>query len=59
MINGYSYKPTPKFFTLPYDDKNTPFLGIELEIERRNSNSIKHGELAQQIENELWYFKSD
>jgi hypothetical protein len=59
LINGYSYKPTPKFFTLPYDDKNTPFLGIELEIERRNSNSIKHGELAQQIENERWYFKSD
>jgi len=59
LINGYSYKPTPKFFTLPYDDKNTPFLGIELEIERRNSNSVKHGELAQQIEKEHWYFKSD
>lgn len=59
LINRYSYKPTPKFFTLPYDDKNTPFLGIELEIERRNSNSIKHGELAQQITNEHWYFKTD
>ena len=59
LINRYSYKPTPKFFTLPYDDKNSPFLGIELEIERRNSDSIKHGELAQQIANEHWYFKTD
>ncbi|NBQ54886.1 MAG: hypothetical protein EBU49_15070, partial [Proteobacteria bacterium] len=59
LINRYSYKPTPQFFTLPYDDKNTPFLGIELEIERRNSNSIRHGELAELIKKEHWYFKSD
>lgn len=59
LINSYSYKPTPKFCSMSYDTKETPFLGIELEIERRNSNSIKHGELAELIKNEHWYFKND
>ena len=59
LINSYSYKPTPKFCSMSYDTKETPFLGIELEIERRNSNSVKHGELAELIKNEHWYFKND
>ena len=59
LINSYSYKPTPKYCSMSYDTKETPFLGIELEIERRNSNSIKHGELAELIKNEHWYFKND
>ena len=59
LINRYSYKPTPKYCAMSYDTKETPFLGIELEIERRNSNSIKHGELADMIKHEHWYFKTD
>lgn len=59
IINGYSYKPSPKYYRLNNDNDKTPFFGIELEVERKNSNDIKHSEMAEMIENDHWYFKSD
>lgn len=59
IINGYSYKPSPKYYRLNNDNDKTPFFGIELEVERKNSNDIKHSEMAEMIEHDHWYFKSD
>lgn len=59
IINGYSYKPSPKYYRLNNDNDKTPFFGIELEVERKNSNDIRHSEMAEMIEHEHWYFKSD
>lgn len=59
IIQSYSYKPVTKFCQLTNDNENTPFFGIELEVERRNSESIKHKDMAELIKNEHWYFKTD
>ena len=59
LINGYSYKPSPKYYRLNNDNDKTPFFGIELEVERRNSNEIRHSEMAEKIQNDHWYFKTD
>lgn len=53
IIKSYGYKPIPKFF-----GKGDLFFGIELEVEKHESN-IDRSEMAQSIENDIWYFKSD
>jgi len=58
-INSYSYRPVMKFHKLSNENENAPFFGIELEVERKNSNGLKHKYMAGLIKNEHWYFKTD
>lgn len=58
-INSYSYRPSMKFHKLSNENENAPFFGIELEVERKNSNGLKHKYMAGMIEHEHWYFKTD
>ena len=58
-INSYSYRPSMKFCSLSNDNSNAPFFGIELEVERKNSNGLKHKYMAGMIQHEHWYFKTD
>jgi hypothetical protein len=58
-INSYSYRPLMKFHKLSNENENTPFFGIELEVERKNSNGLKHRYMAGLIDHEHWYFKTD
>jgi hypothetical protein len=59
IINSYSYKPSPKYFRTGNENTDSLFFGIELEVERKNSHDIRHGEMAEKIENGHWYFKND
>jgi hypothetical protein len=56
IINGYGYKPRPTFFKM--SDKDDVFLGIELEVERGDS-SIRHVPMAEMINHDFLYFKTD
>jgi hypothetical protein len=58
-INSYSYRPSMKFHKLSNENENAPFFGIELEVERKNSNGLKHKYMAGKIDHEHWYFKND
>ena len=58
-INSYSYRPSMKFHKLSNENENAPFFGIELEVERKNSNGLKHKYMAGLIDHEHWYFKTD
>jgi len=58
-INSYSYRPSMKFHKLSNENENAPFFGIELEVERKNSNGLKHKYMAGMIDHEHWYFKND
>jgi hypothetical protein len=58
-INSYSYRPSMKFHKLSNENENAPFFGIELEVERKNSNGLKHKYMAGKIDHEHWYFKTD
>jgi hypothetical protein len=58
-INSYSYRPSMKFCSLSNENSNAPFFGIELEVERKNSNGLKHKYMAGMIQHEHWYFKTD
>jgi hypothetical protein len=58
-INSYSYRPAMKFHKLSNENENAPFFGLELEVERKNSNGLKHKYMAGLIKNEHWYFKTD
>jgi hypothetical protein len=58
-INSYSYRPSMKFHKLSNENENAPFFGIELEVERKNSNGLKHKYMAGMIQYEHWYFKTD
>ena len=58
-INSYSFRPSMKFCSLSNENKNAPFFGIELEVERKNSKGLKHKYMAGMIEHEHWYFKTD
>ena len=58
-INSYSFRPSMKFCSLSNENKNAPFFGIELEVERKNSNGLKHKYMAGLIKHEHWYFKTD
>jgi hypothetical protein len=58
-INSYSYRPVMKFHKLSNENENAPFFGIELEVERKNSNGLKHKYMAGLIDHEHWYFKTD
>jgi hypothetical protein len=58
-INSYSYRPSMKFHKLSNENENAPFFGIELEVERKNSNGLKHRYMAGLIDHEHWYFKND
>jgi hypothetical protein len=58
-INSYSYRPSMNFHKLSNENENAPFFGIELEVERKNSNGLKHKYMAGMIKNEHWYFKTD
>jgi hypothetical protein len=59
IINSYSYRPSMKFCSLSNENSNAPFFGIELEVERKNSNGLKHKHMAGMIQHEHWYFKTD
>ena len=59
IICSYSYKPSPKYFRTGNENTDSLFFGIELEVERKNSNGIRHSEMAEKIENGHWYFKND
>jgi hypothetical protein len=48
-----------KFHKLSNENENAPFFGIELEVERKNSNGLKHKYMAGLIDHEHWYFKTD
>lgn len=58
-INNYSYRPSMKFHKINFENENAPFLGIELEVERKNSKGLKHKYMAGMISHEHWYFKTD
>jgi hypothetical protein len=58
-INSYSYRPAMNFHKLSNENENAPFFGIELEVERKNSNGLKHKYMAGMIKHEHWYFKTD
>ena len=58
-INSYSYRPSMNFHKLSNENENAPFFGIELEVERKNSNGLKHRYMAGLIRHEHWYFKTD
>lgn len=58
-IHSYSYKPTPKFLKTENDKNNDMFFGIELEVEKADSD-VSHPDMAKQIHNEnLYYLKRD
>jgi hypothetical protein len=57
VIKGYSYKPSPKFFKVSENDN--VFLGIELEVERGANSELNHTKMAQLIEHDFLYFKTD
>lgn len=59
LIQSYSYRPSLQFHKMPFDNINSPFFGIELEVERKNSNSIKHNDMCELIKDNHWYFKTD
>ena len=59
FINSYSFRPSMKFCSLSNENKNAPFFGIELEVERKNSNGLKHKYMAGMIQHDHWYFKTD
>jgi hypothetical protein len=59
FINSYSFRPSMKFCSLSNENSNAPFFGIELEVERKNSNGLKHKYMAGLIKHEHWYFKTD
>ena len=59
LIRNYSYKPITQFISMPYDSKNVPFFGIELEVERMEKSETSRGDMAKKIENKGWYFKND
>lgn len=56
IINRYDYKPRPTFFKV--SDKDDVYLGIELEVERGNSD-VRHERMAEMIEQDFLYFKND
>lgn len=58
-IHNYSHRPSMKFHKINFENENAPFLGIELEVERKNSNGLKHRAMAGLIEHDHWYFKTD
>ena len=59
LIRSYSYKPTTEFISMPYDAKEVPFFGIELEVERMDKSETSRGDMAKKIEHKHWYFKND
>lgn len=59
LIRSYSYKPITEFISMPYDSKEVPFFGIELEVERMDKSDTSLGDMAKKIENKAWYFKND
>ena len=59
IIRNYSYKPTTQFISMPYDAKDVPFFGIELEVEKMDKSETTRGDMAKKIENKAWYFKND
>ena len=59
LIRNYSFKPITQFISMPYDAKDVPFFGIELEVERMDKSETSRGDMAQKIENKAWYFKND
>ena len=59
IIRNYSYKPTRQFISMPYDAKDVPFFGIELEVEKMDKSETTRGDMAKKIENKAWYFKND
>ena len=59
LIRNYSYKPTTEFISMPYDAKEVPFFGLELEVERMDKSETSRGDMAKKIENKAWYFKND
>jgi L-rhamnose mutarotase len=56
IIRSYNYKPIPKFYKVSENDN--VYLGIELEVERGDS-SITHRAMAEMVNNDFLYFKSD
>lgn len=58
-IHNYSHRPSMKFHKINFENENAPFLGIELEVERKNSNGLKHRQMAGLIQHDHWYFKTD
>jgi hypothetical protein len=58
-INSYSYRPSMNFYKLSNENENAPFFGIELEVERKNNNGLKHKYMAGLIRHDHWYFKTD
>jgi hypothetical protein len=59
IIRNYSYKPTTQFISMPYDSKDVPFFGIELEVEKMDKSETQRHVMASKIENKAWYFKND
>jgi hypothetical protein len=59
VIHNYSYKPHSQFISMPYDNKNAPFFGIELEVEKMDKSETGRSDMARKIENKHWYFKND
>jgi len=59
IIKNYSYKPMAEFISMPYDAKNVPFFGLELEVERMDKSETSRGDMAKKIEHKAWYFKND
>ena len=59
IIRNYSFKPILQFISMPYDSKEVPFFGIELEVEKMEKSETTRGDMAQKIENKAWYFKND
>lgn len=58
-IHSYSYKPMPKFLKTENDKSTDLHFGIELEVEKAESD-ISHPDMAKQIHNEnLYYLKRD
>jgi hypothetical protein len=56
IIRSYNYKPIPKFYKVSENDN--VYLGIELEVERGDSN-VTHRAMAEMVNNDFLYFKSD
>jgi hypothetical protein len=44
---------------MPYDSKEVPFFGIELEVEKMDKSETQRHVMAAKIENKAWYFKND
>jgi hypothetical protein len=61
FIHGYSYKPFPNFKVANNQARksDTLYFGLELEVERDNSN-VDVGKMAEKIVNEdVYYMKND